>query len=249
MASRVSRFGSRRPVRSRVDPSTPIEDTVGAIAELVRKGHVRHIGLSEVNAETLRRAHGRALDALGNHAWITLLGWESIEAQLAEVERRRAAGQALPLYGVPFGVKDNIDVQGVLTTAAYPGYARVAGASTERVKVLIESQPITLPVDKAIPFGLILHELITNAFKHAFPQERCGEIRVTLLETAEGIELSVADNGVGMSVPATPTSGSLGMQLIETLVDQIDGTLVATHADGMTFRITCPVEGKRKEHT
>lgn len=42
---------------SRVDPATPIEDTVGAIAQLVRKGHVRHIGLSEVNAETLRRAH------------------------------------------------------------------------------------------------------------------------------------------------------------------------------------------------
>ena len=42
---------------SRLDPATPIEDTVGAIAELVRKGHVRHIGLSEVNAETLRRAH------------------------------------------------------------------------------------------------------------------------------------------------------------------------------------------------
>ncbi|MYN04275.1 aldo/keto reductase [Pseudoduganella sp. DS3] len=42
---------------SRVDPATPIEDTVGAIAQLVRQGHVRHIGLSEVNAETLRRAH------------------------------------------------------------------------------------------------------------------------------------------------------------------------------------------------
>ena len=42
---------------SRLDPATPIEDTVGAIAEQVRKGHVRHIGLSEVNGETLRRAH------------------------------------------------------------------------------------------------------------------------------------------------------------------------------------------------
>ncbi|WP_431475666.1 aldo/keto reductase [Massilia eburnea] len=42
---------------SRLDPATPIEDTVGAIAEQVRKGHVRHIGLSEVNADTLRRAH------------------------------------------------------------------------------------------------------------------------------------------------------------------------------------------------
>lgn len=42
---------------SRLDPATPVEDTVGAIADLVRKGHVRHIGLSEVGADTLRRAH------------------------------------------------------------------------------------------------------------------------------------------------------------------------------------------------
>jgi aryl-alcohol dehydrogenase-like predicted oxidoreductase len=41
----------------RLDPSVPIEDTVGAIADLVRKGYVRHVGLSEVGAETLRRAH------------------------------------------------------------------------------------------------------------------------------------------------------------------------------------------------
>jgi aryl-alcohol dehydrogenase-like predicted oxidoreductase len=42
---------------SRVDPAVPIEDTVGALAELIRAGHVKHIGLSEVNGETLRRAH------------------------------------------------------------------------------------------------------------------------------------------------------------------------------------------------
>ena len=47
---------------ARLDPEVPIEETVGAIAELVKAGHVRHIGLSEVGAETIRRAHGDASD-------------------------------------------------------------------------------------------------------------------------------------------------------------------------------------------
>ena len=94
--------------------------------------------------ETLRRAHVRALETASSYAWITLLGWDSIEEQLRQVEARRAAGQALPLYGVPFGVKDNIDVQGVLTTAACPAYARVADASATVVAALQHAGAIVL---------------------------------------------------------------------------------------------------------
>jgi allophanate hydrolase len=86
--------------------------------------------------EVLRRAHGRAQGAAASHAWITLLDWERIEAQLREADLRRAAGQQLPLYGVPFAVKDNIDVQGVLTTAACPSFARVAASSASVVDAL-----------------------------------------------------------------------------------------------------------------
>ena len=79
--------------------------------------------------DTLRRAHARARESAHTHAWITLLDWERIESQLQKADERRAAGQDLPLYGVPFAVKDNIDVEGVRTTAACPGSARTAMAT------------------------------------------------------------------------------------------------------------------------
>lgn len=81
---------------SRVDPSTPIEDTVGAIAELVRKGHVRHIGLSEVNAETLRRAHAvhPITDVQIEYSMIS----RGIENGLLQVARELGVG--ITAYGV-----------------------------------------------------------------------------------------------------------------------------------------------------
>src|SRR5439155_23859659 len=58
---------------------------------------------------------------------------------------------------------------------------------------------VALPVDKAIPCGLILNELITNSLKHGFPDGRRGAIRVELGKTGTGhLQLSVEDNGVGM---------------------------------------------------
>jgi len=92
--------------------------------------------------DTLRRAHARARESQHTHAWITLLDWERIEAQLRHADERRAAGQDQPLYGVPFAVKDNIDVAGVPTTAACPGYARVPAASAPVVAALQEAGAI-----------------------------------------------------------------------------------------------------------
>jgi allophanate hydrolase len=92
--------------------------------------------------DTLRRAHARARAAQPTHAWITLLDWERIEAQLRQADERRAAGQDQPLYGVPFAVKDNIDVGGVPTTAACPIYERVPGASAPVVQALLDAGAI-----------------------------------------------------------------------------------------------------------
>jgi allophanate hydrolase len=94
--------------------------------------------------DTLRRVHQQALESRALHLWITLLDWDQVERQLREAEAKRAAGQTLPLYGVPFAVKDNIDVQGVLTTAACPSFARVAAASGPVVDALCAAGAIVL---------------------------------------------------------------------------------------------------------
>jgi len=138
----------------------------------------------------------------------------------------------------------------------YADYARVPFAEYVRglvgnlaealggpgVRLDIDIAPVALAVDKAIPCGLIVNELVTNAFKHAFPAGRRGTIVVRLHEVAPGrCELSVEDDGVGM--PAPPAGGhSLGLQLVDTLVAQLGGTFSRSAATGTACSVTFPVE-------
>ncbi|MET0791152.1 MAG: allophanate hydrolase [Polyangiaceae bacterium] len=64
--------------------------------------------------------------SVAKHVWIRLQSKDELLAAAAKLEQRKAAGESLPLYGLPFAVKDNIDVAGVPTTAACPGFAHVA---------------------------------------------------------------------------------------------------------------------------
>lgn len=153
--------------------------------------------------DTLRRAHTRALETASTHAWITLLGWNSIEEQLRQVEARRAAGQVLPLYGVPFAVKDNIDVQGVLTTAACPGYARVAAASAPVVEALLRAGAIVLGKTNLDQFatGLVGTRSPYGACSSAFDREYISG------GSSSGSALAVALGQVSFAL-GTDTAGS-----------------------------------------
>lgn len=112
-----------------------------------------------------------------------------------------------------------------------------------RVGVQLDVSAAPLPVDKAIPCGLILNELVTNAFKHAFPGEGRGTIRVRLDDPADGrVRLTVADDGAGMPPPVSPDSTSLGLQLVHTLVAQLQGTLAQADGPGTHWIITFPLE-------
>jgi len=103
---------------------------------------------------------------------------------------------------------------------------------------------LLLPVEQAIPCGLILNELVANSLKHAFPNADNGTIRVELrLAPDHCVLLSVSDNGIGIS----PTLNlehlsSLGVQLVMTLVQQLEGRLEIVRQPGSAFRITFPLE-------
>lgn len=112
----------------------------------------------------------------------------------------------------------------------------------DRVALQLNLEPIALPVDQAIPLGLILNELITNALKHAFPDDRRGTVTIGLGQHEQRVVLTVADDGVGGSAPAV-TSASLGTLLVRTLVRQLGGTLEVGVDRGMKFAVTFPVGG------
>jgi two-component sensor histidine kinase len=87
--------------------------------------------------------------------------------------------------------------------------------------VSVKAEPIMLAPDKALPVGLIVNELLTNAFKYAFTDNRIGHVQVELGRKEGALELSVADDGAGCS-EAKRTG--LGTKLVMLLVDQLGGT-------------------------
>ena len=101
--------------------------------------------------------------------------------------------------------------------------------------------PIFLDVAQSVPIGLLLNEAITNAIKYAFPPEAVEypEILISLKEEANGgLELRIADNGVGLKQPFDPeANNSLGMQLIHTMAQQLDGTLTIASDNGLTIAV------------
>jgi two-component sensor histidine kinase len=97
----------------------------------------------------------------------------------------------------------------------------------------LRAEPMRLPLAVATPLGLITNELVTNAFKYAFPGERPGRIDVELRRTAGVVELAVADDGVGHDPAGPATGGGLGHLLIEQLARQLGGS-VATEGKGGT---------------
>jgi len=98
------------------------------------------------------------------------------------------------------------------------------------VRVELELAPVELDLQRAIPIGLIAHELIANAFIHAFPGDRTGHITVGLREhEGDSFDLIIADDGVGLG---PETSRTLGRRLVASLVAQLGATLTVDSEPG-----------------
>ncbi|MDF1537209.1 MAG: PAS domain S-box protein [bacterium] len=114
------------------------------------------------------------------------------------------------------------------------------GMKGGKVGFVLDAEPTSMVVDTAIPCGLIVNELISNAIKHAFPGGRAGEIRVSFrkLNGEKTYELIVCDDGVGFPDGVDLyRSGSLGLKLVRILVEQLGGTLKVNNDGGVFFRI------------
>lgn len=119
---------------------------------------------------------------------------------------------------------------------------RSFGVRAELVSSRIEiDHDLVLDVEQAIPCGLILNELVSNAIKHGFAGDRRGEIAVSMHAAAGRCRLTVQDNGVGLPPGFDlAQNASLGLQLVLTLTQQLDGTLDCSSSGGTTFQLTFP---------
>jgi PAS domain S-box-containing protein len=110
---------------------------------------------------------------------------------------------------------------------------------SNNVELEINSKCFNLSIDLAIPCGLIINELISNSLKYAFLETRGGKITVDLNCDGENkYSIIVSDNGIGFPECINyKDTKSLGLQLVNTLVGQLDGTITMENHIGTTFRI------------
>jgi len=110
--------------------------------------------------------------------------------------------------------------------------------ATNHIKMDCEMKPMELDVKIAIPLGLIVNELLTNALKYAFPDQSEGQIRIVLYKESEDkLRLEVADDGIGWEENKVTSSSGFGSQLIQLLTQQLDGELIYDHSHGTTVKI------------
>jgi PAS domain S-box-containing protein len=108
------------------------------------------------------------------------------------------------------------------------------------IQVEIQAEPVALNLETAISSGLIINELVTNAFKHAFPSNRAGTIRVEFYQDSEEkLHLLISDNGIGLPPDLNlQRTASLGMRLVLILAQQLRATFDVVRSNGTRFHLT-----------
>ncbi|MFM1931675.1 MAG: hypothetical protein RL226_978, partial [Bacteroidota bacterium] len=107
------------------------------------------------------------------------------------------------------------------------------------IELVTELKQINLNLDQAIPCGLIVNELVSNALKHAFKGRSNGNITLGISEVNHRVELKIADDGIGLPADFNPKeSDSLGIYLVYALIEQLDAAIDVKSLNGTTFLIT-----------
>jgi PAS domain S-box-containing protein len=125
--------------------------------------------------------------------------------------------------------------------------ARAHRADPDRVRVGVSAEGVELELDRAVPCSLLVNELVSNAFQHAFPDGRRGTVTVAAGPEPDGrVALTVADDGIGLP-PGLDfrQAKTLGLQLVATLTEQLGGTVGLDRSAGTAFRITFPAARPR----
>jgi two-component sensor histidine kinase len=117
--------------------------------------------------------------------------------------------------------------------------AKSYGASAERVDFHLDIEDLTMPIDAAVPCGLVISEIVSNSLKHAFPGDRRGRISIGLKGSSEDLELTISDDGVGLPEGFDRAfQGRMGMKTLFTMVEhQLRGAIEFRSEGGLYYTI------------
>jgi len=125
---------------------------------------------------------------------------------------------------------------------------------SKKIDIVVDVPSMTLPLEIAMPAGMILNELLTNAFKYAFPDERGGVVRICVIPAEDAFEILVEDTGVGFPGGVNPERPeTFGLQLIYGLTSQLGGRVSFKDAGGSkggsSVRVHVPIPVRTDERT
>jgi two-component sensor histidine kinase len=137
-----------------------------------------------------------------------------------------------------FAAVDLVDYVQTLTRSLYRSYS----VDPETVLLSVDIANVRLGIDAAIPCGLIINELVSNALRHAYPDGRRGTLSVTLVHNSDATHtLTVKDDGIGLPDDIVlPPVATLGLALVETLSRQLGGTLSIDRTGGTAVNVRFP---------
>jgi PAS domain S-box-containing protein len=116
--------------------------------------------------------------------------------------------------------------------------SRTYAANSRGIKLNLDVDDLSIDINTTVPLGLIVNELISNCFKHAFPSGRGGEVNIHFHKLNDHYEFSVEDNGIGFPDKLDfKNTDSLGLQLVVNLTKQIDGDIELDKSRGTAFLI------------
>ena len=179
-----------------------------------------------------------------------------VSAVLADTENRVRAIAAL--HETLYSSQDLASIEfGSYASHLVRNLVGFYGVDEERLKVTVNASDLVVDIGQAIPLGLILNELVVNAFKHAFPRAQPGSLEVQLAYLQNSIneqkgqmlddglaQLTVKDNGVGLPPDLLfDDSPSMGLHLINVLVKQLQGELNVQNTQGTSISIKFPLSG------
>lgn len=205
---------ARRAETERREAERQLRESLHEKEALLKEVHHRVKNNLQVVSSLLRLESSRQLDRGTRNVLQEMTGRIRSMAMLHETIYRSGS----------FGRIDLADYLGRLATYAL----RSADPSPGRVRLQTNLAPVALEIDRAIPCGLIVNELVANALKHAFPDHRAGTVSVTLTPPdAQGtLHLEVSDDGVGLPEDLEGRRNqSLGLRLVSDLARQLGGEL------------------------
>jgi two-component sensor histidine kinase len=112
-----------------------------------------------------------------------------------------------------------------------------------KIESIIEVEDLIADITKAVPIGLIVNEAITNSLKHAFgkhPEGPC-QIGISAVKQFDQVKIRIYDNGSGFPKDGKRNDRSLGLSLIESLAEQIDGKVIFSTDGGAVITLTFPI--------